>query len=526
MHVLDLLQSDSLGLTLLWGEEHLLGQEVSGVTATDLEDPGRFLGPGELVLSGLVWWSPGTAAEAKTDRFVAALASAGARALLAGEETHGRVPDELVAACREHRMPLVAVPARTSFRAVTEAVYLRQWGDLSRRQNRLFALPENVRGELSRLLEGGAGPAELLDRACAHLGRVPCYLLTASGRTVARTPSAPALPAAAPSGAGGAVRRPRGGVSLRVEAESSPYDAWQLHVPDADAAPPRVLHEIAEVLAQYRDGENRRGAVRRAAGRELLALVAAEAEPDLLGAALAAAGLPARGPYRVLAATDADALAEALEHLDGVRWAVGETGAVLYEGPRAAPATGPAGTPAGPAHPGASGGGGADGDSEGDSEGDGGGGGVVDRLRALWPLLRACAAPEADLRLGVGARAASAEGLRASLSQARFALTAADGAVAVRGVEQLGTLAELLSGVPPEVRGVFGARTLGPLGDGMLRETLEVFLANNCSWTRTAEALHLHVNTVHYRIERVEALTGRDLSRLDHKLDLYAALRC
>ncbi|MCX5297385.1 helix-turn-helix domain-containing protein [Streptomyces sp. NBC_00193] len=34
------------------------------------------------------------------------------------------------------------------------------------------------------------------------------------------------------------------------------------------------------------------------------------------------------------------------------------------------------------------------------------------------------------------------------------------------------------------------------------------------------------MNTVHYRIERVEALTGRDLSRLDHKLDLYAALRC
>lgn len=126
MHVLDLLQSDSLGLTLLWGEEALLGQEVSGVTATDLEDPGRFLGPGELVLSGLVWWSEGDLK--KVDRFVSALAGAGATALLAGEETHGRVPDELVTACRAHRLPIVAVPARTSFRAVTEAVYLRQWG--------------------------------------------------------------------------------------------------------------------------------------------------------------------------------------------------------------------------------------------------------------------------------------------------------------------------------------------------------------------------------------------------------------
>lgn len=488
MHVLDLLQSDNLGLTLLWGEETLLGQEVSGVTATDLEDPGRFLGPGELVLSGLVWWRPGASAAARTDRFVAALADAGARALLAGEETHGGVPEEVVAACRAHRMPLVAVPAQTSFRAVTEAVYLRQWGDLSRRPTRHFALPENVRSELSRLLEGGAGPAELLDRACAHLGRLPCYLLTASGRTVARTPSAPEIPAQRAASAA------KGGVSLGVEAEGSPYDAWLLHLPDADAAPPRVLHEIAEVFAQYRDGSARRVAARRAAGRDLLALVAAEAEADLLGAALQAAGLPAGGPYRVVAATDGDALAEALGHLEGVRWAAGPGGAVLYEGPDEADATGTAD--------------------------------LTDRLRAVWPLLQACAEPEADLRLGVGARAASADGLGASLCQARFALTAADAVVPVRGVERLDTLTELLAGVPPEVRGVFGTRTLGSLGDGMLRETLEVFLANNCSWTRTAEALHLHVNTVHYRIERVEALTGRDLSRLDHKLDLYAALRC
>ncbi|MFD4240485.1 PucR family transcriptional regulator [Streptomyces sp. NPDC058525] len=93
-------------------------------------------------------------------------------------------------------------------------------------------------------------------------------------------------------------------------------------------------------------------------------------------------------------------------------------------------------------------------------------------------------------------------------------------------MEQLDTLEELLAGVAPDVRTVFAARILVALGDGMLRETVEVFLANNCSWTRTAEALHVHVNTVHYRIDRVEALTGRDLTRLDHKADLYAALRC
>ncbi|MFJ6777647.1 PucR family transcriptional regulator [Streptomyces yangpuensis] len=496
MHVHDLLQLDSLGLSLLWGEEALLGQEVVGVTATDLEEPGRFLGPGELVLSGLVWWAEGDSV--KADRFVSALAEAGATALLAGEETHGRVPDALVAACRAHRVPIVAVPARTSFRAVTEAVYLRQWGDLSRRPTRLFALPENVRAELSRLVEDGAGPAELLDRACAHLGRVSCYVLTASGRTVARTPSAPELPARQAAAAAA-----RGGTWLRIEAEGSPYDVWQLYVPEPDAAPPRVLHEIADVLARCRDGQARRLAADRLAGQELIgvleAVPAAPGAPAAVGAApadagaleeaLAVAGLPPGGPYRVLVATSGDALAEGLAHLDGAVYAVGRSVAVLHDAP--------------------------------DSGAD-----AVDRLHAVWPLLRQCADPQTHLRLGVGARAAGAEGLRASLNQARFALTAADETAPVREVERLDTLAELMAGVPPEVRTVFGTRILGKLGDGMLRETLEVFLANNCSWARTAEALHLHVNTVHYRIERVETLTGRDLSRLDHKLDLYAALRC
>ncbi|MFJ6410659.1 PucR family transcriptional regulator ligand-binding domain-containing protein, partial [Streptomyces hydrogenans] len=113
MHVDHLLHLDRLDLSLVWGDESLLGHEIAGVTATDLEDPARFLQPGEVVLSGLVWWSRDGAA-AKTDRFVSALRQAGAVALLAGEETHGEVPRELVDACRRHRVPLVAVPPHTS----------------------------------------------------------------------------------------------------------------------------------------------------------------------------------------------------------------------------------------------------------------------------------------------------------------------------------------------------------------------------------------------------------------------------
>ncbi|MFI6406360.1 helix-turn-helix domain-containing protein [Streptomyces sp. NPDC050548] len=63
-------------------------------------------------------------------------------------------------------------------------------------------------------------------------------------------------------------------------------------------------------------------------------------------------------------------------------------------------------------------------------------------------------------------------------------------------------------------------------GDAVLLGILETFLACDGSWARTAEALHQHVNSVHYRIGRIECFTGRDLSRLYDRLDLWAALLC
>ncbi|WP_435861140.1 PucR family transcriptional regulator [Streptomyces nigrescens] len=57
-------------------------------------------------------------------------------------------------------------------------------------------------------------------------------------------------------------------------------------------------------------------------------------------------------------------------------------------------------------------------------------------------------------------------------------------------------------------------------------ETLQIFLACDGSWARTAEALHLHVNTVHYRAQRIERFTNRDLSSLSDPLDLWTALLC
>ncbi|MCQ0019673.1 helix-turn-helix domain-containing protein [Actinomadura madurae] len=78
---------------------------------------------------------------------------------------------------------------------------------------------------------------------------------------------------------------------------------------------------------------------------------------------------------------------------------------------------------------------------------------------------------------------------------------------------------------------MFRVRLLDPLRDydevhgSDLVRTLETFLQNSGSWTRCAEQLHLHVNSVRYRIQRIQDLTGRDLSRLEDRVDFFLALR-
>ncbi len=58
-----------------------------------------------------------------------------------------------------------------------------------------------------------------------------------------------------------------------------------------------------------------------------------------------------------------------------------------------------------------------------------------------------------------------------------------------------------------------------------LLKTLVAYFATDCSWKDTADSLHVHVNTLRYRIEKVQELTHRDLRRTDDRLDVLLALR-
>jgi len=89
----------------------------------------------------------------------------------------------------------------------------------------------------------------------------------------------------------------------------------------------------------------------------------------------------------------------------------------------------------------------------------------------------------------------------------------------------------LLDNVPAVVLRAFRERLLGPLAEydarhhAELLPTLRSFLACDGSWSACAARMYVHVNTVRYRIGRIEAITGRDLSALPDRVDFFLALR-
>jgi PucR family transcriptional regulator, purine catabolism regulatory protein len=57
-----------------------------------------------------------------------------------------------------------------------------------------------------------------------------------------------------------------------------------------------------------------------------------------------------------------------------------------------------------------------------------------------------------------------------------------------------------------------------------LLKTLEVFLNTECSLTKAAEQLSVHINTVQYRVRKVEDLTGVRLRTPQGLMEVHLAL--
>ncbi|MFJ6888776.1 PucR family transcriptional regulator [Streptomyces californicus] len=577
MRLRALLETDALGLRLLGGEDEL-DRTVRGVMTTDLRDPSRYLSGGELVLTGLAWHRD----PEDSEPFVRILAGAGVAGLAAGEAELGDIPADLVDACRRHRLPLFAVHETVAFATITEHVVRQVSGE---RAGDLAAVVDRHRRLMTSGPAGG-GPEVVLDLLTSDLD-LRAWVLSPTGRQIAGAGAPlPARLGAVLAGHHLAATRTgrraphraavagttyslflirntgRGAVPAARDVRESVLSDWLLAVEadasDWPAARLDLLQGVTQLIAVERDRRDAARTVRRRLAQEVLELVQAGAAPAEIAARLRVAapvllpGLGAAPQWQVVVArvdwTTADRAAPAGDIASGPvaqalleeilvdpavsgpdsadRIAVAHTGeeaiALVPLPTDPAPEAGERGEEAA-----------ADG---GDADALHGEPGLhADALLAsVREPLSAGLADDGRLTLGVSAAVHSAEGLRGALEEARHArrvAAARPGRVCAAGHHELASHVLLLPFVPDDVRRAFTARLLDPLRDydrrhrAELIETLEAFLDCDGSWTRCAARLHLHVNTLRYRVGRIEQLTGRDLSRLEDKLDFFLALR-
>lgn len=534
MRVRDLLDVPGLGLRLLTDVTGM-DRTIRHVYTTDLPDPGRYLSQGDLVLTGMIWCrAPGDA-----DRFVAALARAGASVLGAGEAL-GDVPADVIDACGRHGIALLAVPPETSFASVIDEVGRRLSGD------RVTAMTQ-VLGRRRRLLSAVAEGAGL-DEMFALMGRetgAECWLLTGTGRLVGGTGRsltreqalrlavdyvrADRLPAVTRPMAEGEERYSLFGVGGEPRLTS-----WFLVCPGRESEWAHELREsvdelAADVLVERARLEARRAGDRKLAEAILVRLSADGSSPPEIASLMKAAELPPDSTYLV-ASVSAETegrigSAAGLPAQLAERWrcdlaeeltapadrfmlaSLGEEVIVLV------PADG-----ASAAHE------------------------FADRLREMSPVFEADRS-RPRVSVGVSAPAEGVAALAGALHEAGSARrlaalrvtsaagSAAGGLISVVTSDEVASHELLLASVPGSVLRSFRERLLGPLlaydeqHRAELLPTLREFLDCSGSWNACAAKMYVHVNTVRYRIRRIEELTGRDLSSLDDRVDFFLALR-
>jgi Purine catabolism regulatory protein-like family/PucR C-terminal helix-turn-helix domain/GGDEF-like domain len=547
LRVKDLLDVPDLGLRLLTNAVDL-DRSIKHVFTTDLPDPGRYLTPGDLVLTGLIWCrGPGDA-----DRFVTALVRAGAAVLGAGEAL-GQVPPEVIQACGRHGITLLAVPAETSFATVTEEVGRQLDGDRATAMSRVLGRRRLL---LSAVAEGAG-----LDTMFRLMGReigTECWLLTGTGRVIGGTGASLPRPLAqllaseylrADRLPGTTVvsRPPTGNGDPLVPAEYSLFgvggepriSSWLLACAGREQDWAHELREsVAELVADVALERARLDAGRTGDRKLAEAIVTMLAGTGGEGATQAevaslmrAVGLPPDGRYLVAALT---AEADRVVGPNCDRWCrdlAEELAAPLGGGALVAPFgeeiimvvplpfragtdpdldLGSDDTALPPAHS------------------------LAARLRDAQQVLEA---DRCRLRLSVGisAPAVGVAALSGALHEAgsvrRLAAVRGTTAVSVVTSDEVASHELLLAAVPGSVLRAFRDRLIGPLVSyderhrAELLPTLREFLGCSGSWNSCATRMRVHVNTVRYRIRRIEELTGRNLSRLDDQVDFFLALR-
>ncbi|MGX2994208.1 PucR family transcriptional regulator [Streptomyces sp. JNUCC 64] len=567
-----LVQHSALRLAVRAGGDRL-DTPVRWAHVSELADPVPYMEGGELLLITALKLDAEDPVEMR--RYVRRLARAGVVGLGFALGVHyDDIPDALVEAAGAEHFPLLAVPRRTPFiaisKAVSEAIAREQYravtaGFAAQRELTRRALADGPEGVLAGLAAQVDGWAALYDASGAVLATAPGW---AARRAARLTPD---------------VVRMRRGAATASAVAGGPEDRVELHALGTGRGPRPALavgtgsalgtadryavHAAIALLALTTERSRAlRAAERRIAAAVLRMLLAGEPDHaravagDLYGALLDA-------PFRI-AVTERDTVPGATrpKALDGPK---ADDGSKALDGPsgggaRGGPGSGPGGSASGPGsdpltalaetveavaagagetvlvvpgHP----------ERSGRSDGPGDG---RERLVVVVPDGGAAAAAVTASPAGPGpdgpdgapapAGPATVTGVSAPTTpedaadahrQALRALSVARrlgrDRVAYDEVTE-GTLTALLSddAVRAYADGLLrGLRAHDATGRGDLVASLRAWLSRHGQWDAAAADLGVHRHTLRYRMRRVEEILGRSLDDPDVRMELWLALK-
>jgi purine catabolism regulator len=491
----DLLAQDDLGLELLAGGHHALARRVVGAHTIEIEHPATWLERDWIMLT------TGVRLRNRVEQqrlLVAELQEAGAAALGFGVElVFKRVPAELLREARARAFPVFAVPLRTPFREIVSAVNRALAGSDLRALQRLSAIQLQLMDAL-----GDEDPLRAVLARLAGFVDATVLLFAADGTVEAATGDAPAgaiwtaitaQPAAlvefqldgwhtvaTPVAAGRAI------TGWLAVASRRPRSADRLTRPAARATAP-VLAALARLEGAAREQER---AIRSTVLEQVLDPAAGHDAPTLAARA-ATLGLDLSAPARVVvlrrhgrAKVDLAAVCERLEQrLPPPHLSTRRAGAVIAL-------------------------------AQGDRE----------RVHAALAEL---VDEHAGIAAGIGRPVTDLGAARHSLRDAEIAVKRLASRPHERLLDfadfDLGTL--VVSEAPAERIQPKVDESLAVLrANPGLHAAIVAYFQHDMDVMRTAAAMHVHHNTVRYRLTRVEQLTGRSLRDPATIASLYIAL--
>ncbi|MFD9423173.1 MULTISPECIES: PucR family transcriptional regulator [unclassified Streptomyces] len=507
-----LIKHPALKLTVRAGADRL-DTPVRWAHASELADPVPYMDGGELLLVTATNLDAENAEAMR--RYVRRLAGAGVAGVgFAVGVTYDDIPQALVDAADEAGMPLLEVPRRTPFLAISKAVSAAIAAD----QYRAVTAGFEAQRELTRAALAGDGPADLLTRLAAHVdGWAALY--DTSGAVVAAAPDWAARRAARLTPDVERLReRPApasvvvGGTDDRVELQSlgtgrRARGALAVGTGAALGTAERYAVHSAVALLTLTTARSRslQGAEQRLGAAVLRMLLAGESDHaravagDLYGGLLDA-------PFRLLIAeSTAPAGSEPLAGtMEAAAARSGETLLMVPEGERLVvlAADGGAAVAACTAY--------AEAQDErparepGAEEGE-----VVVGLSApAGPIAVSAAYKQAEQSLSVARRRGRALVEHEELAAGSVLPLLADDAVRAFADGMLRALHE------------HDAK-----GRGDLVASLRAWLSRHGQWDAAAADLGVHRHTLRYRMRRVEEILGRSLDDPDARMELWLALK-